>query len=252
VDAGEETSGVVVTTLRVLLRATSPEDVVAAMIDAVHDLGGTVVPATSHPANALPVDLSFGVGEPLVAVAPGLGGSRLQRILPMLAEDARVAVARTNRDAFLRATAMDDPLTGLSNRRVAMRALSRMGAGDLVVFMDVDHLEAVNDRLGHDAGDDLLRAFARTLRLVARAGDTAGRLGGEEFALLLPRTGMDGATALVERLRQLWSEVRSHPVTFSVGMAAVGAGGGRSALGHAERALYSAKHAGRDRVEVAG
>lgn len=247
----EDAAFVVVSTLRLFLRASSPEDVVVAMFDAVRDLGGTVAPAAAPPTGSLPIDISFGIGEPMLPVATGATAAQLQRILPTLVEDARVAVSRTNLEAHLQASATIDPLTGLTNRRVAMRVLSRLAPGDTVVFVDLDRFKLVNDTLGHGAGDAVLRAFAGSLQTVARAGDTVGRLGGEEFLLLLPRTGVDGALSVVERLRELWSTSRRHSVTFSAGIAAVAAGGGSGALRDADRALYSAKRAGRDRVEVA-
>ena len=149
-------------------------------------------------------------------------------------------------------SATSDPLTGLTNRRVAMRVLGRLGVGDTVVFVDLDFFKIVNDTLGHDAGDDVLRAFARSLRTVARAADTVGRIGGEEFLLLLPTTDTHGALSLLERLRELWDTAKPHSVTFSAGVAAVGVAGSRAALSDADAALFAAKRAGRNRVEVAG
>ena len=98
----DEDSLVIVATLRRLLRADSPEDVVAAVMDTVRDLGGAVLLAASNPADAFPVDVSFGIGDPLLPVATGAAAARIQRILPNLVEDARVAVARTNREAIWR------------------------------------------------------------------------------------------------------------------------------------------------------
>lgn len=250
--AASAESLVLVTALRRLLRAESPDDVAAAVKDAVIDIGGAVAPVASNPADSFPVDISFGLGDPLLPVATGQAAATLQRILPNLVEDARVAFARTNREAYLEVSATSDPLTGLANRRVTMRVLGRLGVGDTVVFVDLDRFKEVNDTLGHAAGDEVLRVFARSLRAVARASDTVGRFGGEEFVLLLPMTSADGAVILVRRLRDLWAMARPQPVTFSAGIAVVGAGGSRAALSEADRALYRAKQGGRDRIEVAG
>ena len=221
------------------------------MADAVRGLGGDVAAAAERPGGSIPIDISFGVGEPMLPVAEGPAYAALERLLPGLVEDGRVAMAGVRRAAYLQASATSDPLTGLTNRRVAMRVLNRLSVGDTVVFVDLDFFKKVNDTFGHEAGDDVLRAFGRSLQTVARAGDTVGRLGGEEFLLLLPRTGIDGALAVAARLRAHWEATRLHPVTFSAGMVTVAANGGVSALRDADQALYRAKQAGRDRVEVA-
>lgn len=247
----DDTSAVLITALRLFLRASSPDAVVAAMTDAVRALGGDVAPAADRPQGSVPIDISFGVGEPVLPTAVGPAHGVLERILPGLVEDGRVAVARIHRAAYLQASATSDPLTGLTNRRVAMRVLNRLSFGDTVMFVDLDFFKKVNDTFGHEAGDDVLRGFGRSLQMVARAGDTVGRLGGEEFLLLLPRTGIEGALAVTARLRTHWEATRLHPVTFSAGMVTVGAEGGISALREADQALYRAKRAGRDRVEVA-
>ncbi len=247
----DNTSSVLIATLRSFLRASSPDAVAAAMAAAVRALGGDVASAAERPGGSIPVDISFGVGEPQLPVATGPALARLERILPGLVEDGRVAVGRIHRAAYLQTSATSDPLTGLTNRRLAMRVLSRLAVGDTVMFVDLDFFKKVNDTLGHEAGDGVLRSFGRSLQAVARAGDTVARLGGEEFLLLLPRTGIDGALAAAERLRTQWAATRPQPVTFSAGVVTVAHDGGISALRQADQALYRAKQAGRDRVEVA-
>ncbi|GEM_PF-7128664 len=127
-----------------------------------------------------------------------------------------------------------------------------------VVMLDVDHFKSVNDRYGHPAGDQVLAGLADLIRGCLRAGDMAARVGGEEFALLLPRCSTEGATALVERLRmQLvgMSPLADAPtmrVTISAGIAEIskdaGARAFEDAMRKADHALYSAKRDGRDRV----
>ena len=129
-----------------------------------------------------------------------------------------------------------DPLTGLNNRRAlaelyereAARAerAARQGEGDTVrpmavLFADVDSFKEINDRFGHQIGDKVLRSVAETLNTVSRATDVVIRYGGDEFVLLLPDAGEDGAEAVAERIRQ---ELRARvqepvPVTLSIGAA---------------------------------
>lgn len=168
--------------------------------------------------------------------------------------------------AELAEEAVRDPLTGLHNRRHLDRALradlaSRPRAGTLAVLVvDVDHFKAVNDRFGHAAGDRVLTAVAGTLAAAVREGDTAARLGGEEFVLVLP--GADAAAALerAEQVRRAVAALRHPPdggslrVTVSTGVAVCPADGATAGdlLEAADRALYAAKAGGRDRVVAAG
>jgi diguanylate cyclase (GGDEF)-like protein len=127
------------------------------------------------------------------------------------------------------AMARTDPLTGAANGRtfyeVAQLELGRSGRTGrpfTVAYLDVDNFKAVNDRLGHAAGDTLLRRVAETIRTHTRATDLTARLGGDEFALLLPETGESGALALLARLREtLLREVAvaDWQVTYSIGAA---------------------------------
>ncbi|MEO5900343.1 MAG: GGDEF domain-containing protein [Ilumatobacteraceae bacterium] len=175
----------------------------------------------------------------------------MQELLPGLAEDARVVLERIRRETHFVDAASNDVLTGLPNRRVAMRVLGRLHDGDSVAMIDLDHFKEVNDTLGHGAGDEVLRGFARALRMAIRASDTAGRIGGEEFLLLLPAASPDDALAVLDRLRLVWAEIRPSPITFSAGVATVTDGAQREALTRADEALYAAKNSGRDRFEVA-
>jgi diguanylate cyclase (GGDEF)-like protein/putative nucleotidyltransferase with HDIG domain len=160
----------------------------------------------------------------------------------------------------LGAAARTDVLTGLLNRRglreqvdAEIRRARRTGRPLSLVILDVDRFKQVNDRLGHVAGDDVLRGLADTLRRGVRAMDTPGRLGGEEFCILLPETHPHEAAALVERLRRALTVELSRPgmvLTASFGVAGWPAHGTtqEELMQSADRALYAAKRSGRDRV----
>lgn len=162
-----------------------------------------------------------------------------------------------------------DELTGLFNRRhfmsLARHELSRSAryGGELSLLMlDVDHFKRVNDDHGHRAGDLVLAALSREIRQALRETDIPGRLGGEEFAVLLPETGAEQAQQVAERLRQavagkiidIGNEKRL-ACTISIGVAAKPAEPSadlENLLHRADTALYAAKNAGRDRVVSAG
>jgi len=189
--------------------------------------------------------------------------------VPVLA--LRMVRVMTERDAALEqlaALSTTDPLTELPNRRgfdaqagTALSAAQRAGQPCSVLVLDLDRFKAINDGFGHPAGDIVLRATAASLREQLRAGDVPGRLGGEEFGLLLPDCDAVGAVLLAERIRAAIRAGVPHPdparvVTVSVGVAQLGAGPPLRALGKAlgaaDKALYAAKAAGRDRVKLAG
>jgi diguanylate cyclase (GGDEF)-like protein len=235
-----------------LVRTSGPLDPAAVLADAVRELGGTTAPATSAGPEALPYDLSCGRGEPLLAVAPpgSRARTRLEQVLPAMVEDARVVAAWAGHDRRLAEQADLDWLTGLLNRRGMDRLVRRLGPGDCVAVLDLDHFKSLNDSEGHAAGDEVLAALGRLLREQGRAGDRFGRMGGEEFLAVFLETDLDQAQHVLRRLRAAWSETAPHPVTFSVGLAAVGASG-LHAVAAADEALYAAKAAGRDCLRVA-
>jgi diguanylate cyclase (GGDEF)-like protein len=170
-------------------------------------------------------------------------------------------------EARLAEQSSTDPLTGLPNRRgfaalggSALAVARQQDAPSVIVAMDLDRFKAINDGHGHAAGDDVLRGVAAAIRAAIRGSDVAGRLGGEEFALLLPGDDIADGVSLAERLRALVRATVPHPagggaaVTLSAGVAAVGAGPAPAAidaaLAAADQALYAAKQQGRDRVLV--
>jgi two-component system cell cycle response regulator len=133
---------------------------------------------------------------------------------------------------------------------------ARSGQPVAVIAADLDDFKQVNDRFGHEAGDDVLRAFARVLRGTVREVDVAARLGGDEFAVLLPETDADGAEAIADRLRIRLEELRlvtpdgaTLSVTASFGFASSPpVESVEDLLAAADDALYRAKHQGKNRV----
>jgi diguanylate cyclase (GGDEF)-like protein len=172
------------------------------------------------------------------------------------AERVRI-LEKTN--ARLAALATTDALTGLANRRAFDEALARdaalvkRGARPLsCVLLDVDDFKVFNDTFGHPSGDEVLRQLGTIIRACCRTSDVAALYGGEEFAILLPGTDLDGARVLAERVRCTveagpWAH---RPVTVSAGVATLGVDDGAVewVVGEADRALYRAKRGGRNRV----
>lgn len=164
--------------------------------------------------------------------------------------------------------ALLDSLTGLKNRRGLERAvedLQREPAGLLgsaLLLADIDHFKVVNDTYGHVLGDKVIRAVAHVLRSSIKGRDVAARLGGEEFAILLPQTSLKGAAAVAEQIRGTVAQGRiCRPdgnesigqVTLSVGVAVAAPGDTLEALlERADAAMYTAKRAGRNQISVAG
>jgi diguanylate cyclase (GGDEF)-like protein len=153
----------------------------------------------------------------------------------------------------LTSLALADDLTGLANRRAwdaavdaALVGAERRGEPVCVALIDVDHFKAVNDARGHAAGDALLVALARAWEPVLRRGDVLARIGGDEFALLLPASGLDTAREVVERLT-----ATSRHTPCSIGLARWdGEESAAHLLARADGLLYEAKALGRDRVRM--
>jgi diguanylate cyclase (GGDEF)-like protein len=168
------------------------------------------------------------------------------------AHEAALAAART------------DQLTGLPNRRhilelvdEALAANEGTGSGLCIAMIDIDHFKAINDAHGHEAGDIILEHFARSCRERVRTQDHLGRMGGEEFLLLLPRVSLDDAVRIIDRIRDGFpAAVLRHskpelPCTFSTGVTeALLDDDSSSILRRADRALYAAKEEGRNRTKV--
>jgi diguanylate cyclase (GGDEF)-like protein len=175
---------------------------------------------------------------------------------PVLANLRTIAVAQSR--------AATDALTGLPNRRALDETLGRMVAQALrsatplaAIAIDLDHFKAINDDLGHDTGDEVLAAVAAELRAGTRTSDFVARWGGEEFCILAPDTTAEGATHLAETLRAAIARLsvpgvqRSFTASFGIAVCPEHATSAELLLRQADRALYAAKHAGRDRVVLA-
>jgi diguanylate cyclase (GGDEF)-like protein len=180
-----------------------------------------------------------------------------------LAEELKVA------NGQLSMMAMSDALTGLPNRRAFEEALARdlarterQGGALTLILIDADHFKKVNDTYGHQGGDTVLRALSDVLRESTRSSDMAARVGGEEFALILPQTDSDNALVVAERVRMRFAvrkivleDGRVVKATVSLGMATAKSPGCRTAdkalYEAADKALYEAKGSGRNCVNTA-
>ena len=164
-----------------------------------------------------------------------------------------------------RAAALEDELTGLHNRRAfyefggqLLRHAKRHASPLAMVMMDLDYFKQVNDTYGHDAGDEVLRQIARLLQNRVRESDIVARLGGEEFALLLPDTTMGEAIELTERMLEMLNELviqhkgRSIRASASFGITRLIVGDQtlEDLMHRADRALYQSKDQGRGRVST--
>ncbi len=164
--------------------------------------------------------------------------------------------------------ALTDPLTGLKNRRAFDRVIESMIEQDAtakqrhaLLMLDVDHFKKVNDTYGHVFGDKVLRSIAHVLQNTVKGADSVARFGGEEFAVLLPDTGVEGARVVAERIREAVENgrIRGHRqseqvggITISIGVAGYRQGDtAESFIERADRALYQSKSDGRNRVTVA-
>ena len=178
--------------------------------------------------------------------------------------EANAALERQHEE--LRHLTRRDGLTGLFNRQAfvefvdAELSRARRQQPTALVVLDLDHFKVVNDTRGHPAGDEVLRVVARLLREGVRSTDVVGRLGGEEFVVLLPATAAEGAVTLADKLRR---RIAASPVAFEGGPVAVTVSLGvavslpgdkasfDAVYSSADAALYAAKNAGRDRVVLA-
>ena len=168
------------------------------------------------------------------------------------------------RNAELDRLSRTDALTGLYNRRHLEQELARLHNDAVrhrdplcLLLLDLDRFKLINDTYGHAAGDQVLRTFAGRMSKELRAGDIGGRWGGEEFLVVLPRTDLDGALAIAERIRSATSAEPvatgdEHIVVTTSGGCALGPGGSSAALVQlADTLLYQAKLEGRNRIATA-
>ena len=177
-------------------------------------------------------------------------------VIFMLVSDRAVTAHKT--------AASMDPLTGMLNRRGFSEACARViereanaGRPVTVLIFDIDHFKSINDRFGHPAGDEILKLFATIVLNSLRISDLSGRIGGEEFAALLPCSLEEGVLA-AERVREGFATsgivVDEGPVDTTVSIGVAGGPAGTELevlLASADTALYQAKRGGRNRVEAA-
>jgi diguanylate cyclase (GGDEF)-like protein len=172
---------------------------------------------------------------------------------------------RQDRDFALKASQTDE-LTGISNRRFMMAALDSMiahqaradSSSGCLAIMDIDFFKLINDKFGHQTGDDMLVDFARRVHPLVRRRDSFGRIGGEEFMLVMPDTTlMQGEMIMVRVLQTIRgarpiSSMPTFGYTFSAGLAELRPGEkARDLYARADEALYLAKQSGRDRLKIA-
>jgi diguanylate cyclase (GGDEF)-like protein/putative nucleotidyltransferase with HDIG domain len=213
--------------------------------------------------------IAVAIAYPVVTTKLGGGEQSAQRYLltiwAVIVVGLFIAILRRrmgNLVARLSDAARTDPLTGLLNRRgfqavfdLELERSRRSGRPCALLVGDLDHFKRVNDILGHPVGDERLERFARLLEAGKRRIDAAARIGGEEFALLLPETDEHGAYVIAERLRHHVRDAFAPDqvaLTVSFGVAAYPTHGstGDQLLGAADQALYVAKELGRDRTAI--
>jgi diguanylate cyclase (GGDEF)-like protein len=215
----------------------------------------------------IPLGLDGGENTMLLLTPDGADfGDQSRELALWLGSQAAVALENVRLHRLVERQASTDGLTELANRRHFEEALAaeisraeRFGGTLGLVVADLDDFKQVNDRYGHQTGDDVLRAFADVLRETVRDIDVAARYGGEEFAVLLPQTDLEGAERLAERLRETMSARllslepgSTFSVTASFGVASFPEAPTAAALfAAADEALYRAKSAGKNRVVCA-
>ncbi|KQR62195.1 diguanylate cyclase [Acidovorax sp. Leaf160] len=240
----------------------TPRQMIGVMVYALVMFGiaGAVVEWRSEPGHSQALSLAYAVMIVVVLLSSTFLTRRVQATREHLRRQ-RYELAQAVEQ--VRKLATHDELTGLPNRRYMLEVLrlevlraQRSGQPLLVAQLDIDHFKTVNDTHGHAMGDRALQVFARTVRASVRASDVLARWGGEEFILLLCNTPLAPADDLLERVRHAVAAQRlerpgSPPLqmTVSIGVTCLRPGEAlEEALERADRALYSAKAAGRNRV----
>jgi diguanylate cyclase (GGDEF)-like protein len=228
-------------------------------------LGGIVADRRTRPGSVLILPMKKdhqSVGAVAIWLSAGRepAGSARAELMEAL-DNAAPRIARALEADQHKRAATIDPLTGLQNRRGFDEVFTLITAKEgALVYADIDRFKSLNDTLGHPAGDAALVHFARIIREQIRACDVAGRIGGEEFAVWLPETGLDLGARIAERIRvklntTAWDwRGRQWPLSASFGVAACPETSRSldNLRTQADSALYVAKNSGRNRVERAG
>jgi diguanylate cyclase (GGDEF)-like protein len=211
--------------------------------------------------------------QPLLVGGEVLGAALVSHAAPLSETEHREVIAAVGQAgpvlanlrnlALARFRAATDALTGLPNSREVQDTLKRMAAHAsrtlsplAALLLDLDHFKQINDSYGHAIGDDVLAALGTTLQATLRASDFVGRYGGEEFLILLPDTGRQEAEVAAEKIRAAVATITvpgvTRPITASIGLAVLpdDATDNVTLLRNADRALYTAKSNGRNRVET--
>lgn len=205
-------------------------------------------------------------GSERLGMLQAFGGSRRlggedYRTLQLVAREIALPIKTLFLVERTRILALTDGLTGLANRRRCTHQLAHETARALrqksafsVAICDIDHFKRINDEIGHNEGDRVLREVAQTLAESVRTIDMVGRWGGEEFIALLPNAATQGGRIVAERMRRSIADCvdsLGRPVTVSIGVAAYREGESAEQLvARADEALYRAKNRGRNRVEL--
>ena len=190
-----------------------------------------------------------------------------KRLVALLSNELGGPLRMASLVAEARRLASTDTLTGLLNRRAFVERIDKARAIDAkalypmsMLLLDVDFFKKVNDTFGHDAGDAVLQGVARVLMTIARKSDFVARWGGEEFVVALSQTAESGARVAAERVRRAIADARyvlpdgtEHRCTASIGLASAEGPDWQvdELLGRSDKAMYAAKHRGRNRVETA-
>jgi diguanylate cyclase (GGDEF)-like protein len=251
------------------LAGAVPRDCLAVRFGRPYDTGGdtspllgcTVCGRLSRQGVCQPLLVGGEVIGSVLATAETIGDADRMRIEASVTQAAPV-LANLRNLAIAELRAATDALTGLPNNRsardTARRMVAEAGRGDRplsALLLDLDHFKQINDTFGHGPGDEVLAAVGEVLRSTIRESDFAGRYGGEEFLILLPDTDATGALEVAEKLRAGVATIAvptvDRRITTSIGVATLpgDAHDTPTLLRAADRALYSAKANGRDRVE---
>ena len=243
--AGRTVPAAVHDATRRALRLTSAVEASSLARSLVRELGGNICSSRTDP-DCIAVDISFGSGGPIYPAAPADTPARWmieQHLLTFLEDlqtalEQHYALERRARDAGI------DALTGLPERAAMGRLMARLAQDDVLIAIDLDNFERINESDGRQAGDAVLRAFGRVLRDATRANEVCGRVGGDEFLVVLYQATDEIALAFLSRLQQRWSGIAASLPGFSAGVASVTAAGWRPAMLAADRALLRARKAG--------